>query len=91
MTEPLDFLYPPIDTACRSRRTSTATPIRFRNLGFASGLHLCSGSHMAKREVATAIEALLARLPRLAIVEPHKIDVCGFEFGQPKELMAMIA
>jgi hypothetical protein len=46
---------------------------------------------MAKREVATAIEALLARLPRLAIVEPHKIDVCGFEFGQPKELMAMIA
>jgi cytochrome P450 len=84
MTEPLDFLYPPIDTACRSRRTSTATPIRFRNLGFASGLHLCSGSHMAKREVATAIEALLARLPRLAIMEPTRLTYAVLNLVSPR-------
>ena len=37
------------------------------SLGFGSGPHICLGMHVARAEIATAINALFDRLPNLRI------------------------
>jgi cytochrome P450 len=38
-----------------------------RHLGFASGVHFCIGSHLAKLQARVAIEELLARVPQVGV------------------------
>jgi cytochrome P450 len=57
-----------------------------RHLGFATGVHFCLGSHLARLEVQIAIAQLYARLPGFEIVNPANVAVRGYEFRQPKEL-----
>ena len=38
-----------------------------RHLGFASGVHFCIGSHLAKLQARVAFEELLARHPRVGV------------------------
>ena len=57
-----------------------------RHLGFATGVHACLGSHLAKTEVQIGLAHLLGRLrnPRLerSLTEPPS----GYEFRQPRKL-----
>lgn len=38
-----------------------------RHLGFASGVHFCIGSHLAKLQARVAVEELLARVPHVGV------------------------
>ncbi|HET8981770.1 MAG TPA: cytochrome P450, partial [Pedococcus sp.] len=38
-----------------------------RHLGFASGVHFCIGSHLAKLQARVALEELLARVPHVGV------------------------
>ncbi len=58
------------------------------HLGFATGIHFCLGSHLAKLEVQTAITQLSARLPELEIYVPERCPLRGYEFRQPERLVA---
>lgn len=54
------------------------------HLGFATGPHFCLGRHMAKLEACAAVEAVLARLSKLSLVED--VEPTGAEFHQPRSL-----
>lgn len=57
-----------------------------RHLGFAVGPHFCLGSHLARLEAETALEALLSNCPRLRLRDEAAVEVRGYEFRQPKAL-----
>lgn len=59
-----------------------------RQLGFAVGPHFCLGSGLAKLEAEVAIDVLFARYPAFRLAEPEEIKVIGYEFRQPKSLLA---
>ena len=40
------------------------------HVGFGQGLHFCLGASLARREVQIALVSLLARFPKLHLVEP---------------------
>ncbi len=58
-------------TAANSDPAVFADPRRFdperpnKNLAFGHGEHFCLGSHLARRELETALERVLARFPRM--------------------------
>lgn len=54
------------------------------HLGFAAGPHFCLGSHLAKLECASALDALLTRCSGFTLATPA--DVRGYEFRQPRRL-----
>lgn len=55
-----------------------------RHIAFATGPHLCLGSHLARSEARIAIAALLERLPGLHVQEVPEPE--GYEFRQPAYL-----
>jgi cytochrome P450 len=59
-----------------------------KHLGFAFGPHACLGSHLAKLEVRVALETLLSRLSDLQPVPDEPLSVEGYEFRQPRRLLA---
>lgn len=58
-----------------------------RHLAFAQGPHICLGVHLARLEARVAIDALLARFPRLALdpAQPAPV-VGGLVFRKPGAL-----
>lgn len=59
-----------------------------KHLGFAFGPHACLGSHLAKLEVRVALETLLSRLTDLEPAPDEPMTVEGYEFRQPRRLLA---
>jgi cytochrome P450 len=59
-----------------------------RHLGFATGVHTCLGSNLARSEVRIALEMLLRRFPRLRLDQAHSEPPTGYEFRQPRRLSA---
>lgn len=57
-----------------------------RHLGFATGIHACLGSHLAKAEVRIGLETLLDGLPRLRRVDSSSKPPTGYEFRQSRKL-----
>jgi cytochrome P450 len=57
-----------------------------RHLGFATGIHTCLGSNLARSEVHIALEMLLRRFPRLRMSEAGSEPPTGYEFRQPRKL-----
>lgn len=55
-----------------------------RHLAFATGPHLCLGSHLARAEARIAIRILLERLPGLRVRDVPEPE--GYEFRQPSRL-----
>src|SRR6185369_1259425 len=63
-------------------------PMRFepqrspnRHMAFSTGPHRCLGSHLARRELAIAIEEWLTRLPRFRLAEGDAYHCHGGLFG----------
>ncbi|MDP1737994.1 MAG: cytochrome P450 [Caulobacter sp.] len=55
-----------------------------RHIAFATGPHVCLGSHLARSEARIAITALLERLPGLRVEDVAEPE--GYEFRQPTHL-----
>jgi cytochrome P450 len=58
------------------------------HLGFATGAHFCLGSHLARLEVGIAIRQLFEQLPGFCIDVSEDHNFHGYEFRQPKTLIA---
>lgn len=81
-----------IGSANRDER-KFADPDRFdlerRNadhLGFGFGQHFCAGSHLARLETRTALNALLDRLPNLRLRADEPSRIVGLAFRSPDRL-----
>lgn len=56
------------------------------HLGFGFGRHFCAGSHLARLEARTAVNALLDRLPSLRRDEAAPSRIVGVAFRSPDRL-----
>ena len=54
-----------------------------RHVAFAQGPHVCVGVHLARLEARVAIDALLRRLPGLALDPDGRAQVRGLVFRKP--------
>ncbi len=62
-------------------------PARSRkSLVFGHGVHFCLGSHLARRELETAIKLIFERFPRMALSPDHHAEVVGGVLRGPAEL-----
>ena len=57
-----------------------------RHLGFATGVHACLGSHLARAEVRIGVETLLRTLRNLRLERTLALPPSGYEFRQPRKL-----
>jgi cytochrome P450 len=57
-----------------------------RHLGFATGVHTCLGSNLARSEVRIALEILLRQFPNLRMDGTASDSPSGYEFRQPRKL-----
>jgi cytochrome P450 len=57
-----------------------------RHLGFATGIHACLGSHLAKAEVRIGLEALFGKLDQMRLDRSLTEPPTGYEFRQPRKL-----
>lgn len=56
------------------------------HVAFGFGRHFCLGSHLARLEATTALNALLDRLPNLRLDAPAECGVVGLAFRSPNRL-----
>jgi cytochrome P450 len=63
-------------------------PNAARHLAFAHGPHFCLGAHLARLEAQTAIQAMLAQLPRLRLDPRSPTAPFGLVFRKPPDLHA---
>ncbi|HUI25596.1 MAG TPA: cytochrome P450 [Candidatus Kryptonia bacterium] len=56
------------------------------HVAFGFGRHFCVGSHLARLEARTAMNALLDRLPNLRLDPSHDSYMTGLAFRSPKRL-----
>lgn len=56
------------------------------HLAFGFGQHFCAGTHLARLEVTTALNALLDRLPNLRLDPAQESHVLGLAFRSPDRL-----
>ena len=62
-----------------------------QHLSFGHGAHFCIGSHLARRELETAVRVLFERYPRARLVEPDAVEVTGCVLRGPKSLRVELA
>jgi cytochrome P450 len=53
---------------------------------FGHGVHFCLGSHLARRELETAIKLVFERFPRMCLAPGRSVEVIGGVLRGPKEL-----
>lgn len=56
------------------------------HLGFGFGQHYCAGSHLARLEARTAVNAILDRLPNLRLDATEPSRIVGLAFRSPNRL-----
>ena len=56
------------------------------HVAFGFGRHFCLGSHLARLEATTALNALLDRLPNLRLDAPPECAIVGLAFRSPNRL-----
>lgn len=59
------------------------------HLGFGFGQHYCAGSHLARLETRTAVNAILDRLPNLRLDARAESKIVGLAFRSPSRLAVM--
>ncbi|HUH38267.1 MAG TPA: cytochrome P450 [Spongiibacteraceae bacterium] len=57
-----------------------------KNLAFGHGVHFCLGSHLARRELETALKVLLERYPDIALCDDRPVEIIGGALRGPREL-----
>lgn len=61
-------------------------PNNHQHLAFGHGAHFCLGSHLARRELETAIHLLFERHLEIQLVDPDSVEITGCVLRGPKEL-----
>lgn len=65
----------------------TRENVRNRHLAFSQGPHICVGQHLARLEMARALNIMLDRLPRLRLDPEHpRSEIRGFTMRVPKQI-----
>jgi len=59
-----------------------------RGLAFGVGQHFCVGAHLARRELAVALDVVLERLPGLMLTAPDAVRIVGTSLRGPEMLLA---
>jgi cytochrome P450 len=59
---------------------------KHQHLAFGYGEHFCLGSHLARRELETAIKLLFERFPEMRLAPDARIEIQGCVFRGPKEV-----
>jgi cytochrome P450 len=57
-----------------------------KNLAFGHGVHFCLGSHLARRELETALKLLLQRFPAMRLLPGRPAEIIGGVLRGPREL-----
>lgn len=57
-----------------------------RSLVFGNGVHFCLGSHLARRELETAIKRIFERFPNMCLAPGHTVEITGGVLRGPKAL-----
>ncbi len=57
-----------------------------KNMAFGHGVHFCLGSHLARRELETAIKVLFERYPNIRLIKDKPIEITQGVIRGPKEL-----
>ena len=57
-----------------------------RSLVFGNGVHFCLGSHLARRELETAIRLVFERFPKMCLAPGRAVEITGGVLRGPKEL-----
>lgn len=79
-------------TAANNDPTVFPDPRRFdpdrdnKNLAFGHGEHFCLGSHLARRELETALKLLFSRFPDIALMENRPVEIAQAVLRGPKSL-----
>jgi cytochrome P450 len=61
-------------------------PNKHQHLAFGYGEHFCLGSHLARRELETAIKLLFERFPDMQLVPGSQIEILGCVLRGPREV-----
>jgi cytochrome P450 len=59
---------------------------KHQHLSFGHGVHFCLGSHLARRELETAIKVLFERFPNMELASEAEIEFTGCVLRGPKEV-----
>jgi len=79
-------------TAANSDPKVFVEPRRFdparthKNLVFGNGSHFCLGSHLARRELESAMKLLFERFPDMALAPGKPVEIIGGVLRGPREL-----
>jgi len=57
-----------------------------KNLAFGHGEHFCLGSHLARRELEVALQAVFERFPDMCLVEDKPVEIIQGVLRGPREL-----
>ena len=69
-------------------RFDISRPNAADQVGFGAGPHFCLGAHLAKVEATIALGRLFSRLPDFRVDLARSEAPSGYEFRQPRRLMA---
>jgi cytochrome P450 len=57
-----------------------------KNMAFGHGVHFCLGSHLARRELETALKVLLRRYPQMRLVPDEPVEIVSAVLRGPRAL-----
>ncbi|MBW2270126.1 MAG: cytochrome P450 [Deltaproteobacteria bacterium] len=68
------------------RRFDPDRPNKNENLAFGHGEHFCPGSHLARRELETAIKLIFERFPELELIPERPVEFFGCVLRGPRDV-----
>ena len=61
-------------------------PNKNQHLAFGHGEHFCLGSHLARRELETAIKLIFERFPDMELIQERPVEIVGCVLRGPREV-----
>jgi cytochrome P450 len=68
------------------RRFDPDRPNKNQHLAFGHGEHFCLGSHLARRELETAIKLVFERFPKMELIPERPVEFQGCVLRGPREV-----
>ncbi|MBJ22259.1 MAG: cytochrome P450 [bacterium] len=68
------------------RRFDPGRPNKNQHLAFGHGEHFCLGSHLARRELETAIRLLFERFPNMELIPERPVEFFGCVLRGPRDV-----
>jgi cytochrome P450 len=68
------------------RRFDPDRPNKNQHLAFGHGEHFCPGSHLARRELETAIKLIFERFPEMELIPERPVEFSGCVLRGPRDV-----